>query len=144
MIPKIPVDHINVVTRPFKGDEATIRSTMTAELEHLMEIAKDPSTINMTIASVVQSTDNHLNYRNVNASFDGDHSSGDVFGLGWRHTVSDTVSATFNRLADQMIPAYVPDGRYTQMTIGEHEVNFIANDIPEDCMCDDSTTDDED
>lgn len=144
MIPKILVDHCDVVTVSTKGDEALARTEIGAELAQLMALATDPTTINMSIAAVVQSTDNHLQYRNVNGSFDGLHSASDTFSLGWRHTVSDTVNNTFTRLSDQMIPMYVPDGRYTEMTVGNEQVNFVAKDIPEDCMCEESTADDED
>ncbi len=145
MTPKISVDHCNVETDSSKGSEAHARTAINAELAHLIELAADPSTIQMSIGAVIQSVDNQLQYRNANGEFRGDYSASDNFQMGWRHAVSPTVIETYQRLADQLIPEYIPDGRYTELNLGNANINFTSREIAAiDCMCDDSTVDDED
>lgn len=144
MIPKITVDHCDILTDASKGDEEVARNAIGSELQHLLALAADPTTINMSIAAVIHSTDNHLQYRNVNGEFNGVHSASDSFHMGWRHTVSPVVTETYQRLADQLIPEYVPDGRFSELNLGNAQLNFTSTDVLDDCMCDEDTADDED
>lgn len=144
MIPKITVDHCDIATDTNKGNEGDARETILTELGHLIELASDPATINMSIGVAIQQLDNHLHYRNVNGEFNGVHSSADTFTMGWRHTVSPAVTETYQRLADQLIPEYVPDGRHSELNLGNAQLRFTSTDMVDDCMCDEDTVDDED
>lgn len=145
-IKRYGIDHINIDTDLASSiAEPKARSMIVAELDELRDLANSSDTLNISIAACVQQIDNQIQYRNTNGTFIDQLSTVDHFRADWQHTVSGEVKETFQRLADQLIPEYVPDGRQTELNLGNTQINFAPRIIPaDDCMCDDSTDNDED
>lgn len=139
----VQVEKFDLTSDSNSGQEMQARATITAQLAELSRMAIDPNTLGMSIGVVVRQLDNHLEYRNVNGEFNGSRSQADVFNLGWRHTVSDQVSTTFQRLADQMIPSHTAGEPYTEVLLGNDTINFNIVDRSADCMCDDPQTEED-
>lgn len=140
------IDHINLDTDLLANiPEQRARSVVVAELNHLIQLANSPDTLSISIAATVQEIDNQMQYRNTNAAYVDNLSTVDYFRANWQHSVSSEVKETFQRLTDQLIPEYVPDGRHTELNLGNAQINFTGRNLPpDDCMCDDSTAGDED
>lgn len=145
-IKRYGIDHINIDTDLASSiAEPKARSMIVAELDELRDLANSSDTLNISIAACVQQIDNQIQYRNTNGTFIDQLSTVDHFRADWQHTVSSEVKETFQRLADQLIPEYIPDGRQTELNLGNAQINFAPRIIPaDDCMCDDSTDNDED
>ena len=135
------VDHCTLETDSVKG-AAKATKMVQLDLERLMALASHPDTVSISIAGIVQQTDNQMQYINANATYVGSEIGGDSFQMGWCHTVSDTVRNAFNNIADQLIPTITRTDNLTDFALGNSEWRMHELAL-EDCMCEPEPQDEE-